>query len=308
MAGADGTRTNAARPDAARQDPNRPDTGRLARFAVALVGLAALIVAVSLSTGIRMVVLAPLYMFTPMVAGLVAVLTSDVSPSTVGLRIGRPRWLAAAALVALPLVGLTLALSLAVPGASFDPTANPLPGVPLPGGVAGLFVVFGIVLVAGVTINAVFAFGEEFGWRGYLLWELAPLGFWRASLSVGALWGLWHAPVILDGYNFPSFPAVGVGMMVLACVAFSPLYTYLVVRADSVLAAALLHGVFNGSAGFVAVYARSDSELVAQLVASPVGLAGTAAFGLAAALLAVRGTPELARETLGGTSANSAAD
>ncbi|MBV0923569.1 CPBP family intramembrane metalloprotease [Halomicroarcula limicola] len=247
-------------------------------------------------------------MFTPMVAGLVAVLTSDISLSTVGLRLGRPRWLAAAALVALPLVGLTLVLSLAVPGVSFDPAANPLPGVPLPGGVAGLLAVFGVVLVAGVTINAVFAFGEEFGWRGYLLWELAPLGFWKASLSIGALWGLWHAPVILDGYNFPSFPVVGVGMMALACVAFSPLYTYLVVRADSVFAAALLHGVFNGSAGFVAVYARSDSELVAQLVASPVGLAGAAVFGLAAALLAVRGTPELTRETLGGPAPASTAD
>ncbi|WP_135302258.1 CPBP family intramembrane glutamic endopeptidase [Haloarcula amylovorans] len=286
----------------------RPNTNRLARFGVTLVGLAALLVAVSLATGIRMVALAPIYMFTPMVAGLVAVLTSDVSLSTVGLRLGRPRWLAAAALVALPLVGLTLLISLLVPGVSFDPTANPLPGVPLPGGVVGLLVVFGIVLVAGVTINAVFAFGEEFGWRGYLLWELAPLGFWKASLSIGSLWGIWHAPVIFDGYNFPSFPAVGVGMMVLACVAFSPLYTYLVLRAESVFAAALVHGVFNGSAGFVVVYARADSEALAQLVASPVGLAGVAAFGIVTALLVARETPKLTRQRLGGTLADSTAD
>ncbi|QIO22468.1 CPBP family intramembrane glutamic endopeptidase [Haloarcula sp. JP-L23] len=276
-----------------------PDRGRLATFGLTLVGLAAALVAVSLSTGVRMVALAPVYMFTPMVAGLLATLTSGLAPGTVGLRVGRRRWLAVAALLALPLVGLTLALSVAVPGIAFDPSADALPGIALPGGVAGVLVTFGLVLALGTTVNAVFAFGEEFGWRGYLLWELAPLGFWKASGVIGALWGLWHAPIILDGYNFPSFPVLGVGVMVVACVAFSPLYTYVVLRAESVLAAALFHGVFNGSAGLVVVYAVTERPVLNELVASPVGLAGALAFGLATAVVGVRGTPELTRGALG---------
>ncbi|MDQ0339970.1 membrane protease YdiL (CAAX protease family) [Caldalkalibacillus uzonensis] len=42
-------------------------------------------------------------------------------------------------------------------------------------------------LIAGLTINALFAFGEELGWRGYLLKACQPLGFWKASLFIGVI-------------------------------------------------------------------------------------------------------------------------
>lgn len=276
------------------------DTGRLGLFFGVLVGLAAGFVAVSLLANIRMVTLASLYMFTPMAAGLVVCVARDIPLSTVGLRVGRARWLAVAALVALPLVGLALAVAVAMPGVAFDPSVDPLPGVSLPLGLLGVAATFGIALALGATVNAVFAFGEEFGWRGYLLWELAPLGFWKASAAIGVVWGLWHAPIIADGYNYPSFPVVGVAAMTVACLAFSPLYTYLVLRAESVLAAALVHGVFNGSAGLVVAHAVADGAVLEELVASPVGVAGVVAFGLAAAAITVAGAPTLTREFAGG--------
>ncbi|NHN48303.1 CPBP family intramembrane metalloprotease [Halostella sp. JP-L12] len=277
-----------------------PDRGRLGLFFGVLVSLAAGFVAFSLLADVRMVTLAALYMFTPMVAGLVVCLVRGVPLSTVGLRVGRARWLAVAALVALPLVAIALAVAVAVPGVAFDPSVDPLPGVALPSGPLGVAATFGIALALGATVNAVFAFGEEFGWRGYLLWELAPLGFWKASTVIGVVWGLWHAPIILDGYNYPSFPVVGVAAMTVACVAFSPLYTYLVLQAESVLAAALLHGVFNGSAGLVVAHAVGDGAALEELVASPVGVAGVVAFGLAAAGIAAVGAPSLTREFAGG--------
>ena len=276
------------------------DTGRLGLFFGVLVGLAAGFVAVSLLANIRMVTLASLYMFTPMAAGLVVCVARDIPLSTVGLRVGRARWLAVAALVALPLVGLALAVAVAMPSVAFDPSVDPLPGVSLPLGLLGVAATFGIALALGATVNAVFAFGEEFGWRGYLLWELAPLGFWKASAAIGVVWGLWHAPIIADGYNYPSFPVVGVAAMTVACLAFSPLYTYLVLRAESVLAAALVHGVFNGSAGLVVAHAVADGAVLEELVASPVGVAGVVAFGLAAAAIAAAGAPTLTREFAGG--------
>jgi membrane protease YdiL (CAAX protease family) len=61
-------------------------------------------------------------------------------------------------------------------------------------------------LIAGVTINAVSGFGEELGWRGFLQRELVHLGFWKSSICVGLIWGLWHAPLILQGHNHPSHP------------------------------------------------------------------------------------------------------
>ncbi|SEO34137.1 CAAX protease self-immunity [Halorientalis persicus] len=270
------------------------DRARLGLFVGVLAAAAAVLVAVSTLADVSPIVLAPAYMFSPLVAGLAVTLTSaDLSLSTVGLRVGRPRWLAAAVVSALALVGLTLALALAVPGIGLETGVDPIPGLELPGGLVGVAAALALAVALGATVNAVFAFGEEFGWRGYLLWELAPLGFWKASLAIGALWGLWHAPVIAAGYNYPAFPIVGVGLMTAACIAFSPVYTYLVVRAESVLAAALLHGVFNGSAGLVVAYAAADGVALAQLVANPVGAAGIVAFGLAALAIAAAGSPAL---------------
>ena len=102
--------------------------------------------------------------------------------------------------------------------------------------------------IAGLTINGIAGFGEELGWRGLLLRELARLGFWRASFMIGAVWGLWHLPFIAHGHSYPSHPIAGVFMMTLWTILFSPLIGYVTIRADSVLAAAILHGALNGTA------------------------------------------------------------
>lgn len=273
-----------------------PDKRRLALFLGVLAVFAALLHIIARFANISPIALAPIYMFSPLIAGLVVSLRVDVPLSDVGLQIGRVRWLAVAAVAALPLVGLTLVLAVAVPSVGFDPTVDPVPWLELPSGFPGLLATFGLILGLGTTVNALFAFGEEFGWRGYLLWELAPLGFWKASMAIGAVWGIWHAPIIVAGYNYPSFPLIGVFAMTVACISFSPVYTYLVVRAESVFAATLLHGVFNGSGGIVIAYAAAESPILEELVASPVGVAGVLAFGIATAGIAVSGAPRLTRE------------
>lgn len=277
-----------------------PDRSRLTVFVSILVVFAVGLHIVFRITEVSPIALAPAYMFSPLIAGLVVCIRRDIPLSTVGLQIGRVRWLVVATVGALPLVGLTLLLAVAVPGVGFDPTVDVTPGIELPSGLVGVIATFGLVLGLGATVNAVFALGEEFGWRGYLLWELAPWGFWKASFAIGALWGVWHAPVIIAGYNYPSFPVIGVVAMTIACLSFSPVYTFLVVRAESVLAAALLHGVFNGSAGLVIAYAVTDTAVLSELVASPVGAAGVLAFGLAAIGIALAGSPSLTREFAGG--------
>lgn len=105
-------------------------------------------------------------------------------------------------------------------------------------------------LGAGISINAVAAFGEELGWRGYLYKQWAHLGFWRRALVVGAIWGVWHAPIILQGHNYPQHPVIGVGMMVVFCVLLAPLMDLARERGASVWAAAIMHGTVNASAGF----------------------------------------------------------
>lgn len=146
-------------------------------------------------------------------------------------------------------------------------------------GVPVVVLLTGLGLVLGGTLLALAALGEELGWRGLLLTELAPLGFWKLSLWTGLVWGIWHTPLILLGLQFPNEAVVGIFMMTVATVALSPIYTYLTVRARSVLAATFFHGSFILGV-FTSVFLANGSELVI----SSFGVVGIVAalFGIAA--------------------------
>ncbi|MBD8526838.1 CPBP family intramembrane glutamic endopeptidase [Pseudomarimonas arenosa] len=130
-------------------------------------------------------------------------------------------------------------------------------------------------LLAGATINALGALGEELGWRGYLQQHWARLGFWRCHALIGVVWGVWHWPAILRGHNYPDHPYWGLAMMVLFCVSAAPLFGYLRDRAGSLLAPVLAHGVLNATGGVVLfVVGASD------LWRGPAGLAGVLVLAL----------------------------
>lgn len=132
-------------------------------------------------------------------------------------------------------------------------------------------------LLAGATINAVFAFGEELGWRGLLLRELAPLGFWKSAGVIGLIWGVWHAPLIFHGHNYPQHPVLGVAMMTLWTLLLSPILSYVTLRARSVVAAAVLHGTINGVGGLSLFFLKGGNDLSVGLT----GLAGMVVLALA---------------------------
>ena len=87
-----------------------------------------------------------------------------------------------------------------LPAQNADQVAQLSAGIPPFWGLVGL--ALGGALLAGFTINGLFAFGEEYGWRGWLADELRPLGAFWANVITGVLWGLWHAPLILLGFNY----------------------------------------------------------------------------------------------------------
>lgn len=126
-------------------------------------------------------------------------------------------------------------------------------------------------LIAGITINAVAGFGEELGWRGLLQRELAHLGFWRSSALIGIIWGIWHAPVIIQGYNYPQHPVAGVVMMTIFTLLLSPIFGYVTLKARSVIAAAIAHGTLNGTAGIPLLVIAGGNDLT-------VGVTGLAGF------------------------------
>jgi len=146
-------------------------------------------------------------------------------------------------------------------------------------------------LIAGPTINALFALGEEAGWRGYLYHHGRSLGFWTYSLLVGTLWGLWHTPLILMGHNYPDHPVAGLGMMVLYCLALSPLFTYLTDTLGNAYGAAILHGTNNALAGMPLLFVVGGSNLVIG-VTGLAGIASIALLSLGVALVRIVETPE----------------
>ena len=126
-------------------------------------------------------------------------------------------------------------------------------------------------LIAGVTINAIAAFGEELGWRGFLLKEFKEMHFFKAAIIIGFIWGIWHAPLILMGYNYPQHPKIGVFMMIIFCILITPLLIYITVKSKSVIAAAILHGTMNGTYGISLMLTDGGNDLT-------VGLTGLSGF------------------------------
>ena len=89
----------------------------------------------------------------------------------------------------------------------------------------------------GVLINTPFTFGEEFGWRAYLLQKLLPQGTRRAIFITGVIAGIWHWPVIALGHNYgigyPGFPVPGMLVMVWFSIGLSFFLSWAVLRAHS---------------------------------------------------------------------------
>lgn len=172
-----------------------------------------------------------------------------------------------------------LGLSLLMPGAhwtsdspSIRQALSQMPEGLGVGGFVALTTLSG--MFAGATINAVFAFGEEVAWRGFLPKEFAGKSFLVQSLLIGVIWGLWHSPLILNGHNYPQHPVIGVFMMVLLSVLLTPIFLYFRKKSGSVIVPAIMHGTLNGVVGISNLFVEPANDL---LIGGP-GLAGLMVF------------------------------
>lgn len=117
-------------------------------------------------------------------------------------------------------------------------------------------------LLLAPFLGLMIAFGEEYGWRGYLQSALIGTSKIRAMLLVGIVWGLWHAPLVAMGYNYPGYPILGVLLTTIYTVALAFFFGYAVLKSGSVWLAAYLHALNNASASFLMVLVyRPDSPI-----------------------------------------------
>lgn len=101
-----------------------------------------------------------------------------------------------------------------------------------------------------VIVNHAAAFGEEIGWRSFLLPLLMDeLGARKAVLLDGVLWGIAHAPLVCFGLNYtgeyPGAPWSGILMMVLFAATTGIFFSYLTLKSRSIFPACIAHGAIN---------------------------------------------------------------
>lgn len=226
------------------------------------------------------------YMFIPLVSVVITQLICGEKPFKdcgISFKVNRWWFIAWLGLPLIPILGVCIASLF--PGVSFSLNSPEMQrsiltftemGAPVgPWGVLAITLLSGYL--AGCTVNALAAFGEEVAWRGFLDRSLSHLGFWRRALLIGFVWGVWHAPLILMGHNFPMHRVAGVFVMTAFCMAAAPLFLYLRQRAGSVIVAAIVHGTFNAVAGLTMLLLVGGSDL----------LTGSCGAGVIAALVLI---------------------
>jgi membrane protease YdiL (CAAX protease family) len=155
---------------------------------------------------------------------------------------------------------------------------------------AGMFFIsqVGMILAVAAPLNVLLGgFGEEFGWRAYLLPKLMPLGSRKAVLLVGVIHAVWHFPFILQGWQYGfgywGAPVVGALVYVPFVLYLNVFLSWVTLRSGSVWPAALGHATINASLRLMTLFAVGDPDwLIGPL---PAGIVGGLGYGLLALLI-----------------------
>lgn len=152
----------------------------------------------------------------------------------------------------------------------------------------------GSVLFAPV-LNCVACFGEEWGWRGYLLPKMlerygnSRRGIVFMLIANGMIWGLWHAPIIAMGHNYgiayAGYPYAGILTMCVFTFSLGIILSYLSMRTHSCLPGVVGHGAINGIAAGASFFAVDPAPTL--LGPSAAGLIGGSALTVAALFILV---------------------
>jgi uncharacterized protein len=171
----------------------------------------------------------------------------------------RPVWIGVALLLPLSLIAIGVFLAFLLGEAMLSSPAS-----------------IGWLLLLGEFIRILFLggpLGEEIGWRGYalprLLRDLSPM---RASVLLGLVWGVWHAPMYTIAgtgqnemlHSGGSFPFLFVAFVVWT-IGLSVLFTWLYKLAQgNLLIVILFHAAVN-TAVFLPVFFGVQSGVVPLL-------------------------------------------
>ena len=148
-------------------------------------------------------------------------------------------WYLVAWLLPLPVVGMIVGLAWAL-GLPFVRPELPMALVP--------------AALGGSLATAPLFFSEEFGWRGYLQLRWFGDRPLLAAVLTGLVWGVFHYPLILVGFEGYENLAVGLAIFPVFTILQSIVLGWLRQRTGSVWVSCLAHAAANGIGGSLTAY------------------------------------------------------
>ncbi len=116
-----------------------------------------------------------------------------------------------------------------------------------PGTSSSVVTYFLFIATVGMAGSCISALGEELGWRGFLVPQLAKvMPFGGVALTSGVIWSLWHYPLIL----FANYHSAGPAWYSLMCftvmvIGISFLFAWMRLKSGSVWTGMFLHASHN---------------------------------------------------------------
>lgn len=125
-----------------------------------------------------------------------------------------------------------------------------------------------IASTLGILLSSLSALGEEIGWRGLLVPELAKVTtFTKTALFSGLIWAVWHSPVLIfSDYNSGTPFWYGLTCFTLMVIGISFIMAWLRLRSGSLWTGVVLHASHNLFVQNIFTPLTTDTGLTAYLI------------------------------------------
>jgi membrane protease YdiL (CAAX protease family) len=194
-----------------------------------------------------------LLMWVPGVAGIITQLIYEHTLRGMGWKLGKAKYLLIAyflpLLYCLVVYGITWITGLGdVPDPVFLSEITQTYGITSTNPTIIILIFSGVASIVGLFGSLLSATGEEIGWRGIFVPELAKITtFPKVALISGAVWAFWHMPAIFFAdYNMPGIPKLYAAIMFTIMVLGNSFgFAWLRLKSGSLWTAAILHASHN---------------------------------------------------------------
>lgn len=192
-------------------------------------------------------------MWAPGVSGMITQLIYEHTLRGLGWKLGKFKYLLLAYLIpliyCLVVYGITWITGLGqVPNPDMMAQIDSVFGASAASPWVKILIYCANLAVFGVIMGLLSGAGEEIGWRGLFVPELAKVtSFGKTCLISGAVWTLWHLPLILFAdYSLPGVPKwYAVLMFAIVVMGISTALAWLRLKSGSLWTAALFHSSHN---------------------------------------------------------------